>query len=155
MSAASKDAELEALRKRAKRWLKAIRSGDAAALADFERWFPGRKTPGLREVQQALAREHGHASWSALKEDIEARTLGETELIDEFLKHACLSYGADDWPSKWRRAERLRARRARSARARRPAPANGLGTARRESGGCAVLCGAKSKLRSMQLQAAT
>src|SRR5262245_52287100 len=30
------------------------------------------------------------------------------ELTDAFLMRACLSYGFDDWPSKWRRAERIR-----------------------------------------------
>lgn len=102
--------EFEALRKRAKRWLKAIKSGDAAAVAEFARWFPKASTPGLREVQQALAREQGHASWAALKEHFETRTLGQAELLDEFLTSACLSYANDDWPSKWRRASRILAR---------------------------------------------
>jgi ankyrin repeat protein len=32
------------------------------------------------------------------------------ELLDEFLRRACLSYTDDDWPSKWRRGARLLAR---------------------------------------------
>ena len=48
----------ETLRKSAKRWLKTIRSGDAAALAKLRELLPqASPTPGLREVQQALARE--------------------------------------------------------------------------------------------------
>jgi ankyrin repeat protein len=45
------------------------------------------------------------------------REPGQTELVDEFLEHACLSYGNDDWPSKWRRAERLRKQHPELARA--------------------------------------
>lgn len=37
--------------------------------------------------------------------------------VDAFLSHACLSYGDDDWPSKWRRAERLRVHQPELARA--------------------------------------
>ena len=29
-------------------------------------------------------------------------------MTEEFLRRACLSYGRDDWPEKWRRAERIR-----------------------------------------------
>lgn len=41
----------------------------------------------------------------------------QPELVDVFLKHACLSYGDDDWPSKWRRASRLLAQHPELARA--------------------------------------
>jgi uncharacterized protein len=107
----------EALRKSAKRWLKAIRSGDAAALAKLRELLPkASPTPGLREVQQALAREHGHASWAALKEHHETAALTHAERAAEYLRQACLSYTDDDWPSKWRRAERLRERQPEIAR---------------------------------------
>ena len=53
---------------------------------------------------------------SAASKDAD-RAPGQNELVDEFLKHACLSYGNDDWPSKWRRAERLRAQHPELARA--------------------------------------
>ena len=56
----SKSVGFEALRKHAKRWLAALRGGDAEALARLERVLPRHSAqPGLREVQQALAREHG------------------------------------------------------------------------------------------------
>lgn len=104
-------ADFAALRKHAKRWLKAIRSGDANALAELERWLPGRsRAAGLRDVQRAIARERGFASWAALKEDHELRGFDRAGLAAEFLKHACLSYETDDWPSKWRRAQRIRTR---------------------------------------------
>ncbi|HKP57698.1 MAG TPA: ankyrin repeat domain-containing protein [Polyangiales bacterium] len=108
----------EALRKSAKRWLKSIKSGDATALARLRELLPGASpTPGLREVQQALAREHGHESWAALKEHHETAALTSAESVREYLRCACLSYTNDDWPSKWRRAERLRERRPELARA--------------------------------------
>ena len=53
-------AALAHLRKDAKRWLRAIRSGDQAALDRFRKWLPRHVgEPQLREVQQALARERG------------------------------------------------------------------------------------------------
>lgn len=107
----SAHAGFEALRKRAKRWLKAIRRGDAAALDELRRWLPhASETPGLREVQQAIAREQGHGSWALLKESCELQALNQAERLAEYLRCACLSYDRDDWPSKWRRAERLRVR---------------------------------------------
>jgi hypothetical protein len=59
---------LDTLRKEAKRWLKAIRANDADARARLARAVPNApETPTLREVQHALAREHGHDGWIALK----------------------------------------------------------------------------------------
>lgn len=59
---------LESLKKEAKRWLAAIRAGDAEARDRFVRARPGvTGEPGLREVQAALAREHGFAGWTDLK----------------------------------------------------------------------------------------
>lgn len=39
------------------------------------------------------------------------------DLTAEFIGKACLSYGNDDWPQKWRRAERIRVRHPEIARA--------------------------------------
>jgi len=104
-------ASFEGLRKQAKRWLKSLRSGDAIARSRFAALLPQHSAAiGLREVQQALAREHDFASWAALKEHFEiARlaTTGQDALLGELLSKGCLSYQADDWPSKWRRAERI------------------------------------------------
>jgi hypothetical protein len=58
---------MENLRKEAKRWLKALRANDPDARARFERASPkAPATPVLRDVQHALAREHGYDSWIAL-----------------------------------------------------------------------------------------
>lgn len=55
------------LKKDAKRWLKALRAGDPDARARFERaWPDGPASPVLRDVQHALAREHGYENWLAL-----------------------------------------------------------------------------------------
>ena len=73
---------LDNLRKNAKRWLKALREGDAAARARLVRAYPGApEQPTLRDIQQALAREHGHESWVALKKVIDEGAKSETPLI--------------------------------------------------------------------------
>ena len=62
---------LDNLRKAAKRWLKALRDGDADARTRLARAYPtAPEPPTLRDVQHALARERGHASWIALKKAI-------------------------------------------------------------------------------------
>jgi uncharacterized protein len=59
---------LDNLRKDAKRWLKALRAGDADARARLRRAYSDAPpVPGLRDVQHALARERGHENWVALK----------------------------------------------------------------------------------------
>ena len=65
---------LDNLKKDAKRWLKALRSGDAAAWARYERvgGIRGAQSPGLRDVQHALAREGGHESWIAFTRDVQS-----------------------------------------------------------------------------------
>ena len=64
---------LDNLRKEAKRWLKALRAGDTDARVRLSRAYPnGPANPSLRDVQHALAREHGHESWVALKANLAA-----------------------------------------------------------------------------------
>ena len=59
---------LDSLKKEAKRWLDALRANAADARARLERAFPNAPaTPTLRDVQHALAREHGFPGWTALK----------------------------------------------------------------------------------------
>jgi hypothetical protein len=66
---------LDNLRKEAKRWLKALRAGDADALARFARAHPNAPAqPALRDVQFALARELGYAGWTALKDALSSRS---------------------------------------------------------------------------------
>lgn len=71
---------LDSLKKEAKRWLDALRADDAVARARFERTLPGATSrPTLRDVQHALAREHGFPGWAALKDAIEQRLAASRE----------------------------------------------------------------------------
>jgi hypothetical protein len=66
---------LESLKKEAKRWLDAVQAGDPDARARLARAFPDAPAiPALRDVQHALAREHGFAGWTLLKGAIEKRS---------------------------------------------------------------------------------
>ena len=75
---------LETLRKEAKRWLKALRAGDAEARARLDRVYAAApRDPALRDVQQALAREYGYRDWAGLKEDLaEGEAAGVKPLLD-------------------------------------------------------------------------
>jgi len=62
------DTTLDNLRREAKRWLKALRENDPEARERFGRAYPKHTgTAVLRDVQYALAREHGFESWKELK----------------------------------------------------------------------------------------
>ena len=66
------DSSLETLRKEAKRWLKALRAGDAEARRRIVAVRPAAlANPSLRDVQLALAREHGLPGWAALKAELD------------------------------------------------------------------------------------
>jgi hypothetical protein len=70
----SSASSLETLRKEAKRWLKALRAGDAAAFTRLRAVTPDAPAePGLRDVQLALAREYGLPGWTALRDALEAQ----------------------------------------------------------------------------------
>lgn len=59
---------LENLKREARRWLKALRENAAEARERFQQAYPnGPEIPVLRDVQHALAREHGQASWKDLR----------------------------------------------------------------------------------------
>ena len=63
---------LENLKREAKRWLNALREHDPAARARFERALPNPPdAPTLRDIQLALAREHGASGWSELRSKLE------------------------------------------------------------------------------------
>jgi len=60
---------IESLKKEAKRWLHALRANDARARRRFENVIPDAPaSPSLRDVQFAIAREHGFPGWTELKE---------------------------------------------------------------------------------------
>ncbi len=67
----------ESFRKEAKRWLADLRAGVPAASARYRAMAgqaadPTAATLTLRDVQLALAREHGFAGWSALKDAVDS-----------------------------------------------------------------------------------
>lgn len=58
---------LESLKNEARRWLKQLRNGDSSARLRFDRALPRfTDVPSLRDVQHALAREHGFPGWKHL-----------------------------------------------------------------------------------------
>lgn len=60
---------LDSLKKEAKRWLATLRANTADARARLERALDSvPANPTLRDVQHALAREHGFSGWTALKQ---------------------------------------------------------------------------------------
>src|SRR5215813_3460894 len=84
------DSSLETLKKEAKRWLKALRAGDAEARRRLIAATPtAPANPGLRDVQLALAREHGLLGWVALRaalDDLARRS--NAERVDIVLRSA-------------------------------------------------------------------
>ena len=106
---------LDNLKKEAKRWLKALRDGDADARARLVRaWPQAPPTPVLRDVQHALAREHGVENWLALKERVGIAAAGTPrERLDTFLEFACWdhhTHGKADHRMHDRAAQRILAR---------------------------------------------
>ena len=66
---------LESLKKEAKRWREALRQNDRAARERLDRALPSPPpNPTLRDVQHALAREHGFAGWRELRHSLESAT---------------------------------------------------------------------------------
>jgi hypothetical protein len=92
---------LEQLKKQAKSLLHAAQAGDVAALGRFA-ILPAfsSKSPdeiaaarfALHDAQSVIAREHGFDSWTALREEVEARTLSFGAAVDEFIR--CATGGA-------------------------------------------------------------
>lgn len=87
----SPNATLDTLKNTAKRWLKALRAGDATAHARLLAAYPkAPATPVLRDVQHALAQEYGVADWPALKAvlgDLALGRLGRAAQVDIVLRH--------------------------------------------------------------------
>ena len=81
---------LESLKREAKRWLKALRANDAEARARLARALPSApENPSLRDVQHALAREHGLPGWTALKNLLERN--GESTVTLAYYEGAATS----------------------------------------------------------------
>jgi len=98
----SNSSSLDTLRGEAKRWLKALKAQDPGAIARFLTAFPDHTgVAKLRQVQHALAREYGLASWAALKQEIEDRARSSEERIRLFLEKSVNRYGTDPSTRKW------------------------------------------------------
>ncbi len=70
---------LENLRREAKRWLRAVRANESAARDRLLRIHPGAPAdPGLRDVQHALALEHGLSGWAELKSELARQRAGSS-----------------------------------------------------------------------------
>jgi hypothetical protein len=84
---------LDNLKKEAKRWLRAVRAGDADAIARLGRAHPSAPpAPGLRDMQHALAREYGLPGWRALTERLTEQAMARRSLAEQvawFLENAC------------------------------------------------------------------
>jgi len=103
----SPNSSVDVLRGEAKRWLKSVIRGDLEALARFSRAFPNHTgVPKLREVQHALAREHGFSSWAMLKQEIEGRARTSEDRVRLFLEKSANRYGTDPLTQKWGDYER-------------------------------------------------
>jgi len=95
---------LESLRKEAKRWLKALRTGDPQATERLANIHPGHSTPTLRTVQHALALEHGFPSWAALKRELEERAIAarsHAERVQLFLEKSANRYNVAPGSAQW------------------------------------------------------
>nr|WP_298682380.1 ankyrin repeat domain-containing protein [uncultured Dongia sp.] len=83
--------DLDTLKKEAKRWLKALRAGDAKAQARLrDAYAKAPSAPTLRDVQHALALEYGFADWAALKQTLADRKmtrLSRDARADILLRH--------------------------------------------------------------------
>jgi len=86
------DSSLETLKKEAKRWLKALRGGDAEARRRLLAATPAAPAdPSLRDVQFALAREHGLPGWTALRSALDNLAMARSstaEHVDIVLRSA-------------------------------------------------------------------
>jgi Leucine-rich repeat (LRR) protein len=77
--------DLESLRKESKHWLAELRAGVRTAWERLERVFPDRRRPPtLRDVQLALAKEHGFGGWAALKEAVTPRPSTTAQTLSDY-----------------------------------------------------------------------
>jgi len=101
MSGLPERPNLEQLKKQAKSLLHAAQANEAvalqrfAALPAFARMSAAERaalTYALHDAQSVIAREHGFASWNALREEVEARSLSFDSAVHEFV--LCATGGA-------------------------------------------------------------
>ncbi|QUQ62577.1 ankyrin repeat domain-containing protein [Kutzneria sp. CA-103260] len=106
------DPSLEHLRHQARALHRAVRAGDAEALARVHRSYGtvGESFP-LATAQLVVAREYGFASWAKLRQHLDVidryrwpRRTGQPvggSPSDEFCRLACLTYSPEDDPARW------------------------------------------------------
>jgi ankyrin repeat protein len=88
---------LDNLRKAARRWLRQLRAGDASARERLRRALPAAPVQAtLRDVQHALAREHGLDGWTALKKKALARQADDVSSLDAALSALLEGAGRGD-----------------------------------------------------------
>ena len=84
---------LENLKREAKRWLKALRENAGDAHTRLERALSiAPERPTLRDVQHALAREHGLSGWTELTQQLGRHRPVDApaaELVARFIENAC------------------------------------------------------------------
>jgi hypothetical protein len=105
---------LDHLRRQARTLQRAVRAGDAEALALVRRHHGDAADPfPLSTAQLVLAREYGFASWPRLKHHVDVVTAYRWDpeapsgsVTDRFCRLACLTY-ASDGPEHWAEAARL------------------------------------------------
>jgi len=112
------DPDLAQLRRRARELQRAVRAGDADAIAAAVELHPRPPAPfTLSAAQLVVARTYGFASWARLKQHVELvnsltrrpDAVGEqADPADEVLRLACLTYQADDPVRRQRAAALLR-----------------------------------------------
>jgi hypothetical protein len=112
---------LDQLKQQAKDLKRAVDAGDQPALAHAVEHVPNATADAftLSRAQLVIARHHGFSSWRALRERVGmATTFGRApdevapaaDQADEFLRLACLGFGAADGPDRWTAAEDVLAR---------------------------------------------
>lgn len=110
------DPSLEQLRKQAKELRDQAAAGAPAATELVVEFHPrSPHTLSLSGAQLVVARRYGFTSWDRLKQHLEVvqryrcapdQVPSTGNVVDEFLRLACLRYG-DDTPTNWQEARRL------------------------------------------------
>lgn len=115
--------DIDQLKTQAKEFLRSVRAGDPAAVALVTAFHSSPRAAAslaLSGAQLVVARRHGFTSWPALRAHVavittwtrfpeaDAAAVGdEAEPVDRFLRLACLNYGNDDGPQRFRLAAEL------------------------------------------------
>ena len=92
---------LDNFRKAARRWIRALRAGDSEALSRIRQAYPDAPAvPTLRDVQHALAREHGHQSWIELRQYLNAvSNAPDLRRFERLAADILLAYHTGDSPA--------------------------------------------------------